>query len=115
RQAFGFELDDLKLALLCQRVENEFVGAKVGIMDPMVISVGGENSALFLDTRDLSMRRIRIPTERMDLVVIHSGVTHRNIGGGYNTRRAECEEACRLLGVASLRELEAAGREKIET
>src|SRR5439155_6352580 len=43
-----------------------------------------------------------------ELVVIDSGVAHRNRAGGYNARRAECERACGLLGVRALRDLAAA-------
>jgi len=44
-----------------------------------------------------------------ELVVIHSGVSHRIAQGEggqseYNVRRAECEEAARLLGVPQLRD-----------
>jgi galactokinase len=45
-----------------------------------------------------------LPAEA-DLVVIHSGVSHGIAGGEYNTRRAECEEAARQLGVPELRDL----------
>jgi galactokinase len=41
----------------------------------------------------------------LELVVIHSGVSHSLAGGEYNQRRAQCEEACRVLGVKSLRNL----------
>ena len=40
RTAFGLALDDVPLALLAQRAENEFVGAPVGIMDQMACSLG---------------------------------------------------------------------------
>jgi galactokinase len=107
RQAFSLNLTDVQVALLCQRVENEFVGARVGIMDQMAISLGDHNHALFLDTRDLSSRLIALPWDRMDLFVINSGVRHRLMeGGGYNSRRTECEEACHLLGVKQLRNVE---------
>jgi len=106
REMNGLRFDDVRLARLCQRVENEFVGARVGIMDPMAIALGNFGEALFIDTRSLDYRKIRLPLDRMDLVVIHSGVSHRNVGGGYNQRRAECEAACRELGISSLRELE---------
>src|SRR5262249_19854416 len=39
------------------------------------------------------------------LFVIHSGVAHAHAGGEYRTRRGECDEAARLLGVGSLREI----------
>jgi galactokinase len=104
RQAYELELDDLQLALLGQRAENDFVGARCGIMDQMAASLADTSSALFLDTRSLEFRRLPLPRDA-DLVVIHSGVTHEISGGDYNTRRAECEEAARQLGVAQLRDL----------
>jgi galactokinase len=104
RDTFGLKLDDVKLALVGQRAENEFVGARCGIMDQMAASLADASSALFLDTRSLEYRRVPLPAEA-DLVVIHSGVSHEISGGDYNTRRAECEEAARLLGVQQLRDL----------
>src|SRR5262249_36904228 len=105
REAFGLKLDDLEIARLGQRVENEFVGAQVGIMDPMVCSLGREGSALFVDARSLDYELIPMPADA-DLVVINSGVVHRHSAGDYNTRRAECERACKLLGVEQLRDLQ---------
>jgi galactokinase len=105
RAAFTLKLDDLKLARLCQRVENEFVGAQVGVMDPMACSLGEEGGALFIDTRTLQYKRLPLPAGA-DLVVLNSGVAHRHSAGDYNTRRSECERACGLLGVRQLRDLD---------
>jgi galactokinase len=104
RSAFGLPLDDPAVARLCQRVENEFVGAMVGVMDPMACGVGRPGTALFLDTRTLDCEQVPLPAGA-DWAVIHSGVAHDHAAGDYNTRRAECERACALLGVGSLREL----------
>src|SRR5947209_6541222 len=38
--AFRLALDNVQIARLAQRIENQSVGAQVGIMDPMVCSVG---------------------------------------------------------------------------
>jgi galactokinase len=103
-QAFALEIDDLTLARLGQRAENEFVGARVGIMDQMAAVFADTSAALFLDTRSLEFRRVPLPTNA-DLVVIHSGVIHRHADNEYNARRADCERACELLGVAALRDL----------
>jgi galactokinase len=104
RAAFDLELDDFRIGQLGQRVENQFVGAQVGIMDPMVCSVGREGSALFLDARSLEHQHAPLPSAA-ELVVINSGVAHDHSAGDYNTRRAECERACALLGVGQLRDL----------
>jgi galactokinase len=107
RRAFALELDDVQIAKIGQRAENEFVGARVGIMDPMAASLADEGTALFLDARSLAFERVLLPAGA-DLLVIHSGVVHQHAAGDYNTRRAECEQACRLLGVEQLRDLTSA-------
>ena len=107
RAAFRLPLDDVELALLGQRAENEFVGARVGVMDQMAASLGVGGRALLIDTRSLEHRSVALPAGA-ELVVIDSGVAHRNRAGGYNARRAECERACGLLGVRALRDLAAA-------
>ncbi len=107
RAAFRLPLDDVELALLGQRAENEFVGARVGVMDQMAASLGVEGRALLIDTRSLEHRSVPLPAAA-ELLVIDSGVAHTNRAGGYNARRAECERACALLGVRALRDLAAA-------
>jgi galactokinase len=105
REAFDFaDLDDVRLAQLGQTAENDFVGAHCGIMDQMAASLADGSTALFLDSRSLEFRRIPLPSDA-DLVVVHSGVTHEIAAGDYNTRRSECEEAARRLGVPQLRDL----------
>ncbi len=113
RKAFTLALDDVRIALIGQRVENEFVGARVGVMDPMAASLADEGTALFLDARSLAYQRVPMPVAA-DLVVLHSGVTHRLASGDYNTRRSECERACVLLGVRQLRDLSGADLPRIK-
>ncbi|HEX5269217.1 MAG TPA: galactokinase [Gemmataceae bacterium] len=113
RAAFGLRLDDVEIARLGQRSENEFVGAQVGIMDPMAASLADEGTALFLDARSLAFERVPLP-KGADLVVLNSGVAHDHAAGDYNTRRAECEAACERLGVGLLRELSPADLPRVE-
>ena len=103
RLAFALALDDVGLARIGQAVENDFVGAPVGIMDQMVCSVGGDGEALFLDT--LAFERIPLPSS-IELIVIDSGVAHRHAGGEYVARRRESFAAAALLGVDYLRDVE---------
>ena len=113
RDGFALELDDVTLAQLGQIAENDFVGARCGIMDQMAANLADGSTALFLDTRNLEFRRVPLPAEA-DLVVIHSGVTHEISAGDYNTRRAECETAALQLGVAQLRDLTRADLPRVE-
>ena len=104
RALFGFELDDVRLAELGQKAENDFVGAPVGIMDQMAASLADAHTALFLDTRTLEYETVPLPAPAA-LVIINSGVAHSHASGDYRTRRAECERAAALLGVTQLRDL----------
>jgi galactokinase len=77
-------------------------------MDPMAASLADDGTALFLDTQSLAWERVPLPASA-ELVVIDSGIAHAHASGGYNARRAECERAASVLGVASLREIGTAG------
>ena len=85
-----------KLARLCQRAENEFVGANCGIMDQFISANGAEDHALLLDCRDLSFRLAPIPAN-VALVIANTMVKHSVAGGEYTTRRAEVEEAAAVI------------------
>jgi galactokinase len=103
-QAFGLGLDPIQTAQIGRQAENDFVGAKTGIMDQMAASLADLGTALFLDTRSLAWERVPLPPGA-ELVVIDSGVAHDHSAGDYNTRWAECERAAGLLGVEQLRDV----------
>jgi galactokinase len=84
------------LARLCQRAENEFVGANCGIMDQFISANGAEDHALLLDCRDLSFKLAPIPPD-VALVIANTMVKHAITGGEYTTRRAEVEAACAVI------------------
>ena len=84
------------LARLCQRAENEFVGASCGIMDQFISANGKENHAMLLDCRDLSIQLAPIPSN-VALVIANTMVKHSVAGGDYPTRRAESEAACAVI------------------
>ena len=114
REAFDLAaIDDVRLAQLGQLAENEFVGARCGIMDQMAVSLADAASALFLDARTLAYRRVPLPSDA-DLAVVHSGVSHDLSRGDYNTRRAECEAAARLLGISQLRDVAVADLARLD-
>jgi galactokinase len=94
-------LDDVTLARLAHRAESVFVGARVGLMDQMAVSLADDATALHLETGTLAFERVPLP-RRAELAIVDSGVRHALVAGGYNDRRAECERAAALLGVDRL-------------
>jgi galactokinase len=100
----GYEIDPRKKARICQRAENEFVGANCGIMDQL-ISVGGERDmAQLIDCRSLEWKSYRLPTD-VAVVVCDTLKGRDLVTSEYNTRREQCEEAARILGVQALRDV----------
>jgi galactokinase len=86
-----------EIALMCQRAENGFVGANVGIMDQFVICCGKQDHAVMIDTRFLTYTLAPIPPD-VRIVICNSMVKHSLAdGGGYNTRRAEMEAGLHIL------------------
>ena len=85
-----------EVALLCQRAENQFVGANVGIMDQFVICCGQQDNAVMIDCRSLNFQLAPIPPD-VRIVICNSMVKHSVAGGEYNTRRAEIEQGTEIL------------------
>ncbi|GAA4805106.1 galactokinase [Streptomyces ziwulingensis] len=104
---FGLELRGWQLARLCQRAENVYVGAPVGIMDQTASACCEAGHALFLDTRDLAQRQIPfdLAAEGLRLLVVDTRVKHSHSEGEYGKRRAGCERGAALLGVDALRDV----------
>ncbi|MCH0564295.1 galactokinase [Streptomyces sp. MUM 2J] len=104
---FELGLRGWQLARLCQRAENVYVGAPVGIMDQTASACCEAGHALFLDTRDLSQRQIPfdLAAEDMCLLVVDTRVKHAHSEGEYGKRRAGCEKGAALLGVDALRDV----------
>ena len=100
-----------RLAQLCRRGENEIAGAPTGGMDQTASLRCRAGHALYLDCRDDSVAQVGFDLAAHDLVllVINTRAAHANSDGQYGRRRADCEQACRELGVSSLREVPVAG------
>jgi galactokinase len=104
-ELFDLALDDAASVRIAHTAETDFVGARAGLLDQLASVYGREDEALLTDLRDHAMRTIPLPPT-VELAVIDSGTRHEHATGGYNKRREECEEACRYLGIASLREID---------
>ena len=112
----GVAMERLELARLCQRAENEFVGARCGLMDQFAACFGQAGHALLLDCRSLQYRPLPL-SAGVALVICDSGVRHEVAAGEYNTRRAECEAGVKVLArqrpeVRALRDATAADLER---
>jgi galactokinase len=103
------KIERAELARLCRKAENEFVGARVGIMDQFISFFGEADRALLLDCRSLKFQQLPLPPQAQ-LVICNTMVKHDLASGAYNERREQCEEGVERLrnvipGLKALRDI----------
>ncbi|WP_375758729.1 galactokinase [Corallococcus exercitus] len=102
----GLPWQPATMALLGQRVENQWMGLNTGIMDQMIVAGGREGHALLIDCRDLSLQPVPLPKGAV-VVVLDTGTRRGLVDSAYNERRSQCEAAARFFGVKALRDVDA--------
>ena len=105
----GIDISPLRIAQLGQQTEHQYAGVNTGIMDQMISALGQAQHALLIDCRSYEFRPIPMPPD-VRIVVCDSKVSRELAGSAYNERRAQCEEAVRLLqpalpGIKALRDV----------
>jgi galactokinase len=92
----GWEIDPVRMALLCQRAENEFVGMNCGILDQYTSVMGQAGCALLLDCRDLTSKPVTVP-EDIRVVICDTRAKRELTGSEYGERRTQCEQGTQLF------------------
>jgi galactokinase len=100
----GLTVPRPELAGIAKRAENEFVGAPTGIIDQSASLLCEQGHAMLLDCGTLAVTQVPfLPAAAgAAALIIDTRVTHALVSGEYAARRAECEEAARLLRVRAL-------------
>ena len=96
----GKTIDPVEKALLCQKAEHEFAGVPCGIMDQFISVMGREDHLLLLDCRSRKTELVPMRDPSVELLITNTNVKHELGSGQYAKRRAQCEAAAKILGVA---------------
>ncbi len=93
------EIDLSKLAQICQRAENQYMGMNCGIMDQFASAMGKENCALLLRCSDLAYAYAPVNFEEKgySLIIANTCKPRSLIVSAYNERRAECQKAVEYI------------------
>lgn len=86
-------IDRVKLAKMCQEVENKFVGVNCGIMDQFAVAMGKRNHAILLDCATLKYAYAPFTLSGYKLVIMNTKKPRALAESKYNERRSECEAA----------------------
>lgn len=93
----GSDLSCRDLALLCQRVENEIVGAPCGVMDQMVSACGSENELVEILCQPAELLGTLPLPEEIEIWGIDSGIRHSVAGADYGTVRTAASMGYRII------------------
>ena len=99
----GFAWDATRMAQIAQQTENRWLGLQTGIMDQLISANGVAGHALLMDCRSLALTPVPLPAGTV-ITVMDTRTPRDLIHSAYNERRAECERAAEVLGVAALRD-----------
>jgi galactokinase len=88
--------DAVQLALLGQRVENEYVGVSCGVLDQYTSVMGTVGHALLLDCRSLTSVPVSIPSD-LSVVICDTRAPRQLSESAYDERRAQCEAGAALI------------------
>jgi galactokinase len=94
---YGLGMERVEMVRVSQRAENDFVGAKVGIMDMFASMMGREGHVIRLDCRSLEYAYAPFQMNGFRIVLCDSRVKHSLVTSEYNTRRRECEEGVAII------------------
>ncbi|HOQ75228.1 MAG TPA: galactokinase [Thermoclostridium sp.] len=90
-------VDPVRMALISQKAEHNYVGVRCGIMDQFASAMGREDHAIFLNCKNLSYELVPVKLEGYRIVICNTN-KKRSLGEGkYNERRAECEAGLKAL------------------
>ena len=103
-EAFGGKLDPLQIAKFSQMAEHDFVGVRCGLLDQITSLSSRAGQVTMIDCRSFAIDHVPLDA-RAALIIANTGVKHALVEGEYNTRRSDCEDAARLLGVKALRDV----------
>ncbi|HEY3630847.1 MAG TPA: galactokinase [Jatrophihabitantaceae bacterium] len=103
----GLGLSRPDLVTLTHRTENDYVGAPTGGMDQMAALLCEADHVLLCDMRAWSGTPVPfdLGAAGLELLVVDTHARHHHADGEYADRRAACEKAAGLLGVAALRDV----------
>lgn len=101
---YDLKMSRTELALLGQKVENEYMGMHCGIMDQLAIALGEKDRALLMNTATLEVKPTQAVFPGYRWVIMNSNYQRKTTDSKYNERRDESHRA--LLKIRQVKEIE---------
>lgn len=96
-ETFSLSISLKEVAKLAQRVENDYLGLKSGIMDEAAIALGKKNHCLLLNCQEYEYEQIPLDLGDYTFVVLKTNVPRSLVSSKYNERVEECQKGLELI------------------
>lgn len=96
-ELFSLDIDDTTIIKLCQKAEQIFSGANVGVMDQFAVVKGKKDHFILLDCDTLKYSTIPASMNTNILLLLNTNVSHNLADSAYNERRWECESGLKII------------------
>jgi galactokinase len=92
-EMFGLNISRKDMAILCKKVENDFIGVNSGIMDQFAVAMGKKDHAILLDCETIEHTYLPLQLGKYTLAIINTNKTRKLEESKYNERFDECQRA----------------------
>jgi len=96
-ELFDLKIEREKIPFLCQKAENELIGAKCGIMDQFIITMAKKGNAILLNCKNQDYKYIPVNLGDYYFIILSTNISHSSASGKYNKRIEECEKGLEIL------------------
>ncbi|OON91179.1 MAG: galactokinase, partial [Candidatus Epulonipiscium fishelsonii] len=93
RDLYSLPITNVEMALLGQKVENDYFGLHSGIMDQFAISLGKKDMAILLNCDTLEHDYFSLDLPEHKIIIMNTNKRRELTESKYNERRGECESA----------------------
>jgi galactokinase len=96
-ELFQVNVPRIEIAVMSQKVENEFIGVNCGIMDQFAVTFGQRDKAILLNCDSLQYKLLPFAIGDYVLAIINTNKARSLADSKYNERFAECGAVLKIL------------------
>jgi galactokinase len=101
----GVEIGTREKALLCQKAEHDFAHVPCGIMDQFASAFGTKDHLVLIDCMTAEPQLVPFTHPDLTVLISNTMVHHELSDGGYALRRKHTEDALKIIGKRSWRDV----------
>lgn len=108
KSLYNLDINELEIAKISQKAENEYFGKPCGLLDQMACSLGGFTAIDFKDVENPKVEKIDFDLKKYNtsLVIVNTGGNHSDLTDDYADIPKECKAVANFFNKNYLREVD---------